>query len=334
MNPVKLEDIARELNLSVSTVSRAISGRGRVGEKTRARVMEAVRKTDYRINDVARALRMKTAKNIGIIVPDISNSFFASVIKGAQQRCRQEGYTLIVCNSDESPAIEDEVLQTLLGKQISGLVLASVVESRSILKQYGHAGVPIVYIDNIPQGSRGYDSVSIDNLAATRRLTLAMLERGYRDIGMITGPGSQSTGALRRQGFEEALRERGIAPVEEWIQTGMFTMESGCDGMRRILKLPRRPRAMLFANNYIAYGAMRAIREAKLSVPGDIAFTAFDAMDATGLITPLITSLNQPAQQTGDRAVEILMERLSGREGGGGDERVTLEPLFVDGDSW
>ncbi len=329
---VKLEDIARELSLSVSTVSRAISGRGRVGEKTRARVLAAVRESDYRINDVARSLRMRTARNIGIIVPDISNSFFAAVIKGTQRRCRRSDYTLIVCNSDEDPAVENEMFSTLLSKQVSGLVLASVDESPAIPEKYGRAGVPIVYIDNLPRDAGNCDSVSIDNFAAARRLTLAMLDRGYRDIGMITGPMVQSTGRLRRQGFEAALAERGMDARPEWICEGPFTMESGYSRMRRILELSRRPRAMFLANNYIAYGALKALREAELAVPGDIAIAAFDAYDGTGLITPLITSVNQPAQQIGDQAAQILLARIENGTAGG--ERVTLEPSFIDGDSW
>ena len=332
LNAVRLEDIARELNLSVSTVSRAISGKGRVGGETRERVLDAVRASGYRINDVARALRMKTARSIGIIVPDISNSFFAAVIKGAQQRCRQDDFILIVCNSDEDPEVEEEMLQTLLGKQISGLVLASVGESREITGHYAGLGVPTVYIDNIPQGADDCDSVSIDNFAAARWLTRAMLEKGYGEIGMITGPTGQSTGLLRRQGFETALEERGVSLRGEWVQEGTFTMESGYRLTRQLLGLERIPRSMLFANNAIAYGALRALREAGLSVPGDVAVAAFDALDDTGLITPRITSVNQPAQQIGVRAVELLLDRMD--RPGGAARQVILEPGFVDGDSW
>ena len=223
MNTVKLEDIARELNLSVSTVSRAISGKGRVGDRTRARVQAAVRESGYRINDVARSLRMQKAQNMGIIVPDISNAFFASVIKGAQQRCQESGYTLFVCNSDENPDIETETLEMLLSKQVSGLVLASVREREAIIGQYGSLDIPIVYIDNIPQGADLCDCVSIDNYAASKRLTLAMIDRGYRELGMITGPQSQSSGYLRKKGFEAALAERGLPVRPEWLRVGTFT---------------------------------------------------------------------------------------------------------------
>ena len=332
MNTVKLEDIARELNLSVSTVSRAISGKGRVGDRTRARVQAAVRESGYRINDVARSLRMQKAQNMGIIVPDISNAFFASVVKGAQQRCQENGYTLFVCNSDENPDIEAGTLEMLLSKQVSGLVLASVREREAIIGQYGSLGIPIVYIDNIPQGADLCDCVSIDNYAASMRLTLAMIDRGYRELCMITGPQSQSSGYLRKKGFEAALAERGLPVRPEWLRVGTFTMDSGYQLMGQLLLSDRRPRAMLFANNAIAYGAMRALREAGLSVPGEMAIAAFDAKDETGLIQPLITSLNQPAQQIGARAIETVIRRLKR------DEPIVspqlLEPSFIEGDSW
>ncbi len=329
---VRLEDIARELGLSVSTVSRAINGKGRVGEKTRARVLDAVRRSDYHINDVARALRMKSARSVGIIVPDISNGFFASVIKGAQQRCHRSDHILIVCNSDEDAEMEGEVLQTLLGKQVSGLVLASVSKTRDIRSRYGALDVPVVYIDNIPRDADGCDSVCIDNYAAARQLTRAMLDRGYHDIGMISGPMAQSTGELRKRGFESALAERGIEARAGWIREGPFTMESGYAQMRRILSGDRVPRAMLFASNSIAYGALKAVREAGMRVPADIAVAAFDAVDDTGLITPLITSINQPAEQIGRCAVDILLDRMEASSEAG--KQLVLEPSFVDGNSW
>ena len=117
MSSVKLEDIANQLGLSISTVSRALSGNGRIGKETRERVLAEVRKSDYTVNAVARSLRLKNARNIGIIVPDITNSFFASVIKSAQHVCRSNGYTLMVCNSDESAEYETESLNSLLEKQ-------------------------------------------------------------------------------------------------------------------------------------------------------------------------------------------------------------------------
>lgn len=332
MNAIKLEDIARKLGVSTSTVSRALSGNGRVGEKTRMRVLEAVKASDYTVNAVARSLRLRDAKNIGIIVPDITNSFFASVIKGAQYACRLSGYTLMVCNSDESAELEEESLRTLLEKQASGLILASVGGGAELIHQYVKLDVPIVFIDNLPEGVDVRDVVSVDNHAAAYRLTQAMLKRGYRDVGMITGPLSQSTGLLRYTGFVKALEAAGIPIRREWVLEGDFRMDSGRENMQALLKLDKRPRAMIIANNYMAYGAVNAIRAAGLSIPQDIAIACFDAHDHTGLITPHISSINQPAQQIGMRAAEIILARLTGTQ----TERteVVLEPEFSEGGSW
>lgn len=243
---------------------------------------------------MARSLRLRDARNIGIVVPDIGNSFFASVIKGAQICCRRRGYTLMVCNSEESARLEDESLRMLLEKQISGLILASVGGGEELLLQYAKLNVPIVFIDNVPSGAQARDLVSIDNRLAARRITGAMIARGYRRIGMITGPLHQSTGILRYQGFADALEEAGIPLRREWVLEGDFRMESGRVCMEALVHMEDRPRAMIVANNYMTYGAVNAVRRAGLRIPEDIAVAAFDAHDETGLITPLITSINQP----------------------------------------
>ena len=333
LNAVKLEDIAKMLDVSVSTVSRALSGNGRVGAKTRERVLKAVRESDYTVNAVARSLRLRDAKNIGVVVPDITNSFFSSVIKGAQQVCRRHGYTLMVCNSDENADYEDEALHMLLEKQVSGLILASVGGGAEVVRQYDRLGIPVVYIDNVPENVEVRDMVSIDNHAAAHYLTRAMILRGYREVGMITGPRSQSTGLLRYQGFVQALEDEKVPFRVEWVREGDFRMESGYACMKELLQLSPRPRAMVFGNNYLAYGAMNAIREAGLRVPDDIALASFDAQDYTGLITPLLTSINQPVQEIGECAAGMILARLGG-EAEGSPKEVILEPSFMEGGSW
>lgn len=333
MSSVKLEDIANQLGLSVSTVSRALSGNGRIGKETRERVLAQVRKSDYTVNAVARSLRLKNAQNIGIIVPDITNSFFASVIKSAQQVCRSHGYTLMVCNSDESAEYETESLHSLLEKQISGLILSSVCDSDDLIRQYRSLNTPVVFIDNVPSESDGCNVVSIDNYAAARRITQALIDRGYQEIGMIAGPRSQSTGLLRYNGFCDAMRAASLPLCTDWISEGDFKMESGYACMQKLLARTQRPRAMIFANNYIAYGAINAIRDCGLRIPADIAVACFDAVDATRLITPLITSINQPADQIGKCAAEILFRRFAS-ETKDACENIVLQPEFINGLSW
>ncbi|MEA4897871.1 LacI family DNA-binding transcriptional regulator [Bacillota bacterium Meth-B3] len=334
MNAVKLEDIAKKLGLSISTVSRALSGNGRVGEKTRRRVLEAVKESDYTVNAVARSLRLRDAKNIGILVPDITNSFFASVIKGAQGACRENSYTLMVCNSDESPEIEEESLRTLLEKQVSGLILATVSNRPEGVLPYRRLNTPVVFIDNLPSESHAADFVSIDNRAAAYRLTREVLARGYRRIGMITGPLTQSSGRLRLRGYKDALKEAGVAPEKNWVVEGDFRFASGYAHMRAVLLREDRPEAMLIANNYMTYGALNAVREMGLEVPRDIAVAAFDAEDHSGLIVPLISCINQPAFEIGFQSAQIILRKLSGKTEPTQTHHIVLEPTLSDGNSW
>lgn len=334
MSAVTLGDIAKKLGLSTSTVSRALSGSGRIGEETRKRVLEAAKEANYTVNAVARSLRLNDAKNMGIVVPDITNSFFASVIKGAQETCRAHGYTLMVCNSDENPVFEEEALWTMLEKQISGIILATVGCGAELIGQYQALRIPVVFIDNIPAGIDVRDVVSIDNYKAAYTVAEAMVGRGYRNIGMISGPESQSTGYLRRAGFLDALRASGLTPRADWILQGDFKMDSGYALTQGLLARPQRPHALVISNNYMAYGALNALREAALSVPGDMAIAAFDAFDSTGLITPLVASINQPAEEIGLRAAQTIVTRLSGEGPQEDAMRIVLQPVFKDGDSW
>ena len=331
MHIAKLEDIARELDLSVSTVSRAMSGTGRVSEKTRKRVLSAAESIGYTVNDVARSLRLRDTHLMGIIVPDISNSYFSGAIKGAQQCCNKYGYSLMVCNTDADEAMELHALEIMMMKQVSGIILASVRHDPQIQRK----GIPCVLIDNIPEFTDNVDVVTIDNYMAAKRLTEAMIQRGYCKIGMITGPINQSSGKLRREGFIDALNEARIPLQKSWIVEGDFHRASGYSGMRNLLQNESFPRAVICGNNHIAYGAVRAVRDAGLSVPKDIALASFDAYDETGLIFPSIASMDQPVEDIGRYAVEILIDRINA---GDGEEpkpkNIILNPLLFDGDSW
>lgn len=330
---VKLRDIALSLGLSVSTVSRAMSGNGRVSQTTRQRVLAAVEQVSYTPNDVARSLRMRDAKNIGIIVTDITNSFFSSVIKGAQIVSRQKGYSILLSNSDENLLFEEEALQLMLEKQISGLILASVGSDKKKLAHYLRLNVPIVFIDNMPALEGPFDSVSVDNYRASHELTNKLIRRGYRDIGMVTGPLDQSSGWQRMKGFENALLENSLPFRPEWVREGDFKMKSGQQCLETILELPNRPAAMILGNNYMAYGAINAIRQAGFRIPQDMAVASFDVDDFTSLMNPSITTMNQPAEEIGRKAADILIARIAGTPVGF-SHNLILDPIFVEGNSW
>lgn len=334
MSTVKLKDIADQLGLSVTTVSRALSGNGRVKKETSEKVMQLAKESNYMVNSLARSLRLSDARSIGIVVPDISNNFFSNVIKGAQEVCHDNGYMLMVCNSDENAYYEEEAIKTLLEKQVSGLIVASVGSCPKLFEKYPRGSLPVVYIDNVPENADEYDLVSIDNYTAALEFTRAVISRGYREIGMIAGPRKQSSGLMRYKGFVQALKDAGIELTPEWIVESEFSLESGYEKMKNILAGEKMPRAMLFANNKLAYGAVKAILEAGLRIPEDMAVVSFDAIDHTGLVTPQIVSLNQPAEEIGKCACGMIVERLKGSEDSQQAKHVFLKPFYTDGNSW
>lgn len=330
---VKLKDLAMDLGVSVSTVSRAISNSGRVSRETRERILCAVREANYTPNDVARSLRKQNAMSIGIIVTDITNSFFASVIKGAQSYGRDKGYSILLSNSDENELFEAEAMQLMLEKQVSGLILASVGNNAGKIRQFRSVGIPIVFIDNIPSSQGQYDTVTTDNRNAARLLAGMMIRKGYRNIGMITGPLNQSSGRQRYEGFLAAMTEHGLPVRPEWVREGDFKMESGIRCMEDILGLSECPRAVLISNNYMAYGAVRAVKAEGKTIPKDIAVAAFDTDDVTALVSPAIATMNQAAEEIGEKAAEVLISRMSAA-GMKPAVNLILEPVFRDGDSW
>lgn len=324
MNDLTLDDIAKELGLSVSTVSRALMGKGRVSEKTHSSVLDAAKRMGYTVNAMARGLRESDSKLIGVIVTEMSNVFFANILSGIQRVCRENGYAAIVCSTEENADMEAEAVMRLSEKRISALIIACVGMS------IGEKPFPIVYIDNEPRDTVNCVSVTGDNYKAAFDITRRMMDKGYRRIGMLTGPLCQSSAEYRYLGFRDALRAGGLVLREELVRSCEFSQSSGNREMRVLLDADERPDAMLFASNFIAYGGIRAIRQAGITIPGEIGVAAFDAYDNTGLIEPRIASVNQPAVEIGVKACERALELING---GTVPLRTVLEMSFTDGDS-
>lgn len=321
----KLIDIANHVNVSVSTVSRVLNGRDRVSDKTREKVLSAIEKFDYKPNEIARSLRIKTSMTIGLVFPDISNEFFSMVGKGAESVARKNGYLVIVCNTNNDREIEEEYVNMLKQKQVDAIVLATVNKDKGYFERILNDNVPVVFVDNLPRLKNNYNSVTIDNVKAAFDLTGYLISRGHRQIGAIMGSMEETSAAERLEGFKRALGDGWEKVFKDYVRIGEFTYESGYGNMTDLLNLPVIPDGIFAANNMIAYGAIRAIRDRGLSVPEDIEVVCFDADDKTGLLSIKIPSVIQPAQLIGRTALDIIMKQL---EGGEGFEKIILEPVF------
>lgn len=329
---IKLKDIAEHLNVSVSTVSRVVNNQDRVDPKTRKRVLNALREFNYQPDENARRLKTNTSNVLGVVVPDISNPFYASVIKGIEGVAAKSGFSVIVCNTDESREREKGAIRLLLRQKVAGFVVATIFDGEDAAKQYSAVECPVVFFDNVPAEGLQLNSVTIDNVRAAREMVAYMAARGHRRIYMITGPEGESSADGRLRGWREALADAGIAPGEGWYAQGDFREESGRRIMEGFLKAGPRPTAVCVANNFMAYGAVKAIFDAGLNIPGDISIGAFDVVDDTGLMKLEITTVLQPAGDIGAIAADMCL-KSHGLESIKLSRRMVLEHCFCENGS-
>lgn len=307
---VTLKDIANHLNISVATVSRVVNEKKCVSDKTRGKVLQAIEELHYKPNDVAISLRKKNTKVIGVIIPDITINFFSNVIKSIESAARRYGYSILLCISNERPEKEAEYLKLLYQKQISGLIISTVCDHSGNIQQYFNTGIPVVFIDNLPNIYTNFNSVTIDNEKAGYELTKHLIDMNHKNLAIITGPLQQTTGCYRLRGWKKAMREYDLKIRDGWIKESDFSIKSGYMLMNEILNENDIPTGLFTSNNLLAYGAVKALNRHNLRIPEEMAIVCFDGNDPTGLIKPQLTSMNQPAKDIGRVATEIIMRKL------------------------
>lgn len=310
----KLKDVAQQLGVSVSTVSRVVNGKDRVSDSTREAVLTALRELDYRPNEMARVLRGKHSRTIGVVVSDISNIFFARLVKGAENAAMQKGYNILVCNTDGDPRREADGVELLVSKNVSGIIMAAASFETDVEKEPAKRRIPYIYIDNMPKRRNDFTSVSIDNRRAAFELNEYLTARGHRRIAILAGKQSESSGAQRLAGWRDSMLGAGLEIDADIVVESDFTLAAGIEGTERLLAAKNRPTAIFAANNNLAYGALLALRRHGFSVPGDISVVAFDAADEADLIVPRITSVLQPVDDFGRIAVELCLKQSAQKE--------------------
>jgi LacI family transcriptional regulator len=305
---VKLKDIAEYLSVSVSTVSRVVNNKDRVDPKTRQKILDALELFNYQPDDNARRLKTNTSNVLGVIIPDISNPFYSSVIKGIEKIAAENSYSVILCNTDEIKERENDAVNLLLREKVAGIIAATIFNQGKAKKIYSNIGCPVVFIDNVPYADDPINYVTIDNVLAADELVRYMINRGHRKVFMITGPEGESSADERLIGWKNALQSHGIIPDNDWFAHGDFREESGRQIMEEFLRRNDRPTAVCVANNFMAYGAIKAIYDAGLSIPADISIGAFDIVDTTGLMKLNITTVIEPAEDIGIIAADICLQ--------------------------
>ncbi len=312
-----IHDVAKKAGVSASTVSHVVNRTRYVSEQTRQRVLQAMEELDYQPNRLARSLRSRRTHTFGVILPNSANPFFAQVLLGVEAEAYDYGYNVILGNANDDPQRELDYLETLLSKQVDGVLLVSTGAYSEALDILTSRHTPVVMVDRTPGES--YDSFHIDTVYTDNRqggilATEHILSWGHRRIGCITGPSLFTSSASRVIGYRTALEAAGLPVDPDLIISGDFQHESGYRAGHQLLKLPQPPSALFVCNDLMAVGALCAIHEAGFRVPADISVVGFDDIPLASFTVPRLTTIAQPAQRIGAVAVKLLIRRLQNRE--------------------
>jgi LacI family transcriptional regulator len=326
-----ITDLARQLNISVSTVSRALSGHSAISEATTKRVAALAKELNYQPNKMAAGLRKGRSNLLGVVVPHIDGNFFSQVVKGIEAAASKAGYHVLICQSNEDLAHERENLETLMNAQVEG-ILVSLSRTTNEFRHFEKVrkrDIPLVFFDRVLEG-HDVNAVVLDDRAGGYRATKHLLEQGYRRIAHFSGPQYLNIYKHRRQGYEDALREYGLPVEEALIIYGHMDMPDGSAGMQQLLALPEPPDAVFSGSDFSAAGALAVLNERGLRVPEDMGLVGFSNELFSRLTRPMITSIDQHCELMGRTATRLLLQIMEEPEQHFAPRHVVLQPdLFV-----
>ena len=329
--PVRLKDIARDLNVSVMTVSKVVRGCADVGAETRSRVMARIKELNYQPNWVARSLAARRTFIIGLIVPDLMHSFFAEIAKGVSSTIRPLGYDVVICNSEEDGAVEASEVDRLLARQVDGLLIASAQPPHSVdlFERIEARGVPYVLVDRrFADSSAPY--VGADDEAIGRLATRHLLDRGCRRIAHIAGR-PLTPGAGRLKGYRDALAAARVTVPDSFVEHASDDA-TGYEAARRLLALPTRPDAIFGYNDPTAAGAMKAILENGLRIPEEIKVIGVGNVHYSDLLRVPLSTIDQSSASIGEQAADMLIKSIGAKRRRPG-KTVLIDPILVERES-
>lgn len=322
-----IRDVAKEAGVSISTVSRVLNNEDIVNEDTRKKVLEATKKLNYSPNLLARSLITKSTQLIGLIVPDITNPFFPELAKGVEITAHFYGYNVILCNTEANIQNEKKYLEMLQQRRIDGLIfLVFSQELEAQLKKL-RPQLPIV-LGELPSNDTRFDAVFTDNVLGVEKAVKHLIGLGHQKIGIVTGPLWLKSSQDKLQGFRNELLENRLNFDPQSIKESNSRLEGGYEAMKELLALPDRPTAVIFGNDLMAIGAMKALDEMKIKIPEDIAIVGYDDIPLASYSQPPLTTIAQPKFEIGRLTLELLLDKIEGKKGNE-YEHIVLEPRLV-----
>lgn len=324
-----IQEVARLAGVSTATASRVISGRGYVSPASRDQVLAAADELGYVPNGLARGLKTRRSGLVALLVPEIVNSFYTTVVRGVEDVANANGLQVIVGNTDEDAAKERAYVELMVSTHVDGVVIAPASGTARTLKPLLVAKAPpTVLVDRSVPGVAA-DLVRGDSVGGAQTLTRHLIALGHSRIALVNGNPATSVARERELGFRAACAEAG-APVDEGlVSSGTWFVDDAASRTGNLLDRTEAPTAILATNNFMAIGALRALRERGMRVPDDLALVSFDDVPDAAEIDPFLTALAQPAYTMGTIAMQLLLERIGGTFRGEPREVILAPKLLV-----
>jgi LacI family transcriptional regulator len=328
-----MKDIADDLGVSLMTVSKALRNHSDISEKTRDRVLKRMRELNYQPDWIARSMVTGRTYLVGLVLPDLMHSFFAEVAKGVARKLQPLGYQVVISDTEEDSDVEQRQVNVLVNRKVDGLIIASAQHNGQLelFKMLDRNKIPYVLIDRVLPGteSKNYVGVRDDELGALA--TEHLLEQGCQRVAHIRGP-AVATGSGRLRGYKRALLKRGIAPRAEYIVSGQYGDNTGYEAMKSLLKLNPKPDGVFCYNDPVAAGAIKAILEAGMRVPGDIAVIGAGNVHYSDLLRVPLSTVDQSSTLIGETAADLLAKCMESKRPPA-PSHIFIPPVLVARDS-
>jgi len=306
-----LKDVAERAGVSTSTVSRTITGKVHVDEQTQQRVWAAIKELDYKPNMLAKSLKEGRTNTVALVIPNIRNPIFPAVTRGAEDIARKNGFTLILCNTDENIDVEKEYIEKLTNRWIDGFIFATARDSSRHLLDLKEQGIPLVFMIRSMEGCN--NRVVVDNITGAYKATEYLISRGCKNIAFINGPLDIDLYRQRLEGYEGALKTHNIEVDNNIIINNVDDQDNGYQAVLSLLNKNLPIDAIFAASDPKAVSAIKAIKHKGLSVPDDISVIGFDDLDIASIVEPGLTTIAQPAYELGASAMDMLIKIIKKR---------------------
>ncbi len=310
-----IHDIARELKISASTVSRALNDNPRISLKTKEKIKAVADSLGYRPNTLASNLRNKKSNTIGIVVPLINRHFFSSVISGAEDIAFKAGYNVVISQSNDQAAKEIKIVQSMFSNRVDGLIISIAMQTNTFehLKIFKKKNIPLVFFDRvIPEIIT--DKIVVDDFAGGFRVTQHLIDQGYKRIAHLAGTQNLMTYFDRKNGYIEALSKNGISYDESLVIVTSLTSEEGVTAVQQLMELPNPPDAIFCGNDTTALSVMIYLRDKGVRIPQDFGIVGFSNEPFSKVVSPSISTIAQPGFKMGQKAAELIIKEIETKE--------------------